>query len=173
MMTSCTIRKLTKQDVKNAFHLRLEALEESPTSFLTTPAEERVKGEFFLTHVIDSQDNSSAILGAFTADDQLIGMLGIHKTHSERVKHKAYLWGTYVMPRHRAHGIGKKLLEHAVNFAKSEMSCDIARLSVVTENTPAIKLYQSAGFTIWGEEKSALIIDGKSYDEYHMALSLK
>lgn len=166
------IRVLTKNDIQNAFDLRLNALQESPTSFLTTYAEELARGESFITRIIENGNDSSLMLGAFSDDNQLIGILGMHKNSSVRVKHKAYLWGTYVSPQYRNNGIATTLIENAISLAKNQMHCDIVCLSVVTDNIAAINLYQKIGFKTWGRETSALIIHEKSYDEYHMALAL-
>jgi RimJ/RimL family protein N-acetyltransferase len=47
------------------------------------------------------------------------------------------------------------------------------RLSVVTTNAEAVRLYAKAGFSVYGLERRALKIDGRYYDELLMSLPLR
>jgi len=48
----------------------------------------------------------------------------------------------------------------------------VVRLGVVTSNASAIRLYLRHGFTVYGVEREALVVDGVSHDELLMACRL-
>jgi RimJ/RimL family protein N-acetyltransferase len=50
---------------------------------------------------------------------------------------------------------------------------ELIQLSVVTENLPARRLYESAGFLEFGTELKAAKHGDKYYDEAHMALDFR
>lgn len=65
-------------------------------------------------------------------------------------------------------GIGKQMLGTGLDVAK-ELGYEQAELEVVTTNAPAIHLYQSLGFEIYGELKHSMKYEDGSYaDEYLM-----
>jgi GNAT superfamily N-acetyltransferase len=73
----------------------------------------QVKGalEEYLAHP------TRAIFGAVEPD--LIGMAGIAQEEGAKSRHKARLWGVYVIPARRGLGIGRALVEAAIEFARS------------------------------------------------------
>lgn len=69
-------------------------------------------------------------------------------------------------------GIGKQMMRTALDVAK-KCGYEQAELEVVTTNEPAIHLYQSLGFEIYGEQKHSMKYkDGSYADEYLMMKKL-
>lgn len=69
-------------------------------------------------------------------------------------------------------GIGKQMMEAVLDVAKS-CGYEQAELEVVTTNTPAIRLYKSVGFEIYGERKKDMKYkDGTYADMYLMSRAL-
>ena len=58
------------------------------------------------------------------------------------------------------------MLAEALAFAKQQAGLLQIHLGVTTSNTSALRLYQAAGFSIYGTEPAALCIDGQLFDEY-------
>jgi ribosomal protein S18 acetylase RimI-like enzyme len=58
----------------------------------------------------------------------------------------AYIGFMYVKPEHRGRGISQKVMDELVTWAKSKDISEI-RLEVYSDNLPAIKAYQKAGYT--------------------------
>ncbi len=84
--------------------------------------------------------------------------------------HKGYLWGMYVRPDARNTGVGRKLAEAVIDYAREHV--EILQLDVVSENKAARRLYASLGFVEYGIERKALKQHGRYYDEVLMAKDL-
>ena len=69
---------------------------------------------------------------------------------------------------HRSRGIGRSLLQRAVQWAGTAKAHRM-QLTVITANAPALPLYRHAGFKIEGTLKRAAQIEGEFYDAYLMA----
>lgn len=74
----------------------------------------------------------------------------------------------YVRPASRNAGIGRLLLNAVLDIAREHV--ELIQLSVVRENRPARRLYESAGFLEYGVETKASKYGNKYYDEALMAL---
>lgn len=163
------IRRLTKEDLASFFELRLESLQNSPTSFLGSFEEEKGSSFSFYEAQLTNGGVDSIIFGAFV-NTELVGLIGIYRENRIKIKHKSYLWGMYVKPEYRNNGIAKALLFNAINHAQNKMKCTAIHISVEVANIAAKKLYESFGFKEWGKEPKAIYWDEKYFDEYHMML---
>jgi ribosomal protein S18 acetylase RimI-like enzyme len=77
----------------------------------------------------------------------------------------------YVRPSARKAGVGRRLVETIIEFARQRV--ELIQLAVVSENEQARRLYERLGFLEYGLEKRALKQDGHYYDEVLMAKDLK
>jgi ribosomal protein S18 acetylase RimI-like enzyme len=84
------------------------------------------------------------------------------------MQHTASIWGMYVQPEWRGQGLGERLLEANVDWARRN-DVRIVRLAVVADNGPAIRCYLKQGFTVYGVEPEALYYEGRYLDELWMA----
>lgn len=163
------IRILTLADAKMYWNLRLEMLKVNPEAFATSHEQavqrqnpiEQVKKNF--------STEGSYTLGAF-CQNELVGAVTLFQEMNLKFKHKANIVAMYVQPKMRGLGIGRQLLNEAVNKAKLIHEIEQLNLAVVTSNKKAKALYQSLGFEIFGTEKNALKVNGKYYDEHYMVL---
>jgi RimJ/RimL family protein N-acetyltransferase len=67
-------------------------------------------------------------------------------------------------PTHRRRGYGREAIEMTLRFAFTELNLHRVQLTVFSYNMPAIRLYQSLGFTHEGTQREALHRDGAHYD---------
>ena len=74
----------------------------------------------------------------------------------------------YVRPRSRNFGVGHLLVSAVLDVARENV--ELIQLSVVRENRPARRLYESVGFLEFGMEPKASNLGDKYHDEAHMAL---
>ena len=58
---------------------------------------------------------------------------------------QAYIYLVYVMPQYRRQGMGRKLMQHAKDWAKKQ-GYDQISLQVFVKNTAALRLYETLGF---------------------------
>ncbi|MCU0499375.1 MAG: GNAT family N-acetyltransferase [Anaerolineae bacterium] len=82
--------------------------------------------------------------------DRIVGMIAIVLSHWNR---RAIVWHLYVDPAYRGQGIGRRLLEAATDYGRSQsMRC----LALETSNLdyPAIQFYLRVGFTLSGFDET-------------------
>lgn len=171
-----SIRPLSPQDEQEFWTLRLHALQAEPGSFGASYEESiTLTGEERRARLTLNDDRF--VLGAFRRRNskklELIGTIGFYRHSGAKVKHKGTIWGMYVASEARGLGLGRRLLQEAINRAALMPGLDFINLSVVTDNDPAYRLYASAGFETYGREKAALRVNGKEFDEYMMSLALQ
>lgn len=161
---SLVVRKLTPEDAIQYNALRLEALRKNPKNFACSYEEENGKP---LSEVA-KRLATGTYLGIFDGD-ALIGTVALTQEELLKMNHKGDVREMYVDESKRSRGIGKKLLEALFVEAKAKGIKEL-QLTVAAENAPAVKLYQSMGFTIWGTERNALKTpEGGFIDELHMS----
>ena len=71
----------------------------------------------------------------------------------------------------RGKGCGKHLLQLAIDYAKHHLGASKITLGVFSENTSALKCYESVGFSITG--KDSYMIDGEEWSGVEMELMVE
>lgn len=165
------IRRLVPTDLDAYFANRLRALENTPSAFLVTLEEEKARGTARFLETLSHTGQEKCLFGA-VSEGMVVGTLGLFREDRPKTRHKAMIWGMYVDVAHRKQGIGGKLLDLAIKFAREEMRVDAIFLSLEADNRAARQLYESRGFRIWGTEPKAMRSEGKFWDEHHMVLEL-
>lgn len=163
------IRELRDDDAEAYVALRREALLDSPLAFASSPADDFASSPDSVREQL-RRAPESVIIGAFR--NHLVGTVGLYRDRHLKSSHKAHLWGMYVTPVHRGHGIASDLLEAALRHARALSGVSSLHLSVSSAAPVAQRLYERAGFQIWGTEPDALKHEGRTVVEYHMALQL-
>ncbi len=104
----------------------------------------------FLAGVERLMDDRSAefVLGAPGPDSPPAGILQLRFRHSIwRAGGDALIEDVYVDPAARRSGLGRVMVQYAMDYARVERGCRRAELDVNEANTPALALYESLGFT--------------------------
>lgn len=162
------IRRLRPEDAESLMSLRREALETEPLAFGSSPADDRFRSREFVENTLaDSHDQ--AVFGCIEAGD-LVGIFGVMRGSKVKERHKAHAWGMYVAPAARRKGVGRALLNVAIEQARGWAGVEQLQLSVTESAIAARALYESAGFTCWGREPRALANDGRVVDEFYLVL---
>ena len=102
------------------------------------------------------------------ADDLLAGYLTIQPRRAARLRHTADL-NMGVEPHARGKGIGRALLEHSLEIARSSTNLEIVYLMVRADNAAAVSLYEKCGF----ERVVLLERDTKIKDKYYDGLLMR
>ena len=165
------IRALSPDDATEYQALRLQGLLEWPSAFASSHDEE-VNTPIAEISARLQPNGDGAIFGAFM-DGRLVGIVGLQRETMQKLAHKAYIWGMYVAPEARKLGVGKALLQHALNHARDVMLVRQVNLGVNASNDAAIALYRSLGFEPFGIERGFMLLDGESHDEIHMVRVLR
>jgi ribosomal protein S18 acetylase RimI-like enzyme len=160
------VRRLTPADAVRYREIRLAGLKNSPEAFGSTFETESPKPMSSFAERL----RSSAIFGAFRGAE-LLGIAGFAFHEGVKEAHKGLLWGMYVRPNARKSGVGRRLVDAVIDFARQHV--EILQLRVVSDNEPARRLYAGLGFVEYGLEKDSLKQGDTYYDEILMALDLK
>jgi GNAT superfamily N-acetyltransferase len=140
-------RVLTDTDAAAFRQIRRDALDEEAEARGTTP-EWMVSAEVLADRFKTKWSGQSGfIVGAF--DPALVGIVGLNEDGDSA----AMLWGMYVVPERRRHGVGRRLLLDAVARAREWRDLERLWLDVAAANRPARTLYLSCGFYVIGPGK--------------------
>ena len=167
------IRPLTPDDVEVLRTIRLAALRTDPGAFGQPLAQAAAltpsAWQAMLQRYVEPE--YGAILAAFPpAGGPCTGMAGVGRDQQD--PQGGFLWGVFVQPAHRGHGIGRALVDAAVHTA---IACGFAavRLRVVAGNTAAERLYRAAGFRPLAVVPGVVLGDGVARDEVEMRRDLR
>ncbi len=170
MNDSQSVRRLSPEDAETLVGLRREALENDPFAFSASPEDDRGLSLDFVRSFLGDMEEQ-AVFGAFDGD-ALVGMAGIHREPKIKRRHIAHVWGVYVSPAVRGRGLGRAMMQAAIEQARRWEGVELIQLGAAT-NTPApIRLYESLGFRIWGVERKAVKWNGEYADDAQMLLEL-
>ncbi|WP_404448662.1 GNAT family N-acetyltransferase [Sutcliffiella horikoshii] len=163
------IRQLTPTDAENYRSIRLEALKNKPEAFSSSYEDEvefsveKYRGRFNNDHTYT--------FGAFEGED-LVGTVTLICETRKKIRHRSTIVAMYVKPDQRKSGVGKALMNMAINKAKELEKIEQIYLAVTVGNDPAKRLYTSLGFITYGVDRKSLKIDGTYFDEELMVLML-
>ncbi len=164
------IRRIRPGEGERLRDIRLRALSEDPGAFGSSFDEEvgrlmpvwdeaasaRSEGGAEATFVAEAEGAWVGMAAGFRADDDpaTIG-----------------LFGMWVAPEARGHGLGRRLVDEVVAWAQAS-GARAVRLGVIRGNGPAVELYRRAGFLLTDEhrplrsdpsrevERMVLVLDG-------------
>jgi len=162
---SIEVRQLTTSDVEFLREIRLEGLRLNPEAFGSAFEDEQSAPlEKYSGWLANSQ-----VFGAFDGA-HIVGIAAFGTFTGRKDSHKGWLRAMYVRPTHRRTGASRLLVQAVIDAAR--LRVELLQLSVVSDNLPAIRLYQSFGFTQYGLERHSLKQNGRYFDEIHMCLDL-
>ncbi|MCP3033061.1 GNAT family N-acetyltransferase [Halobacillus sp. A1] len=115
---------------------------------------------------------SSITFGAFD-HSKLVGIVTVVRENKLKLRHRSNIVSMYVTKGFRENGIGKALLEEALQHVRKVYQSEQLYLTVASINKAAKTLYSSAGFEHFGTDTNALKIDDHYIDVDHMVLYLK
>ena len=161
------IRRLSASDAAAYRDLRLGGLRAHPEAFGASWEDEAAEPLAWFQDRLDR----NVIFGGGVADaSELGGGAGFYSPGGAKQRHKGVLWGMFVQPQARGTGLGAALVTRVLEHARATV--EEVRLTVVSTNAAAIRLYERAGFERYGLERRALKVGGDYHDEVLMALSL-
>jgi RimJ/RimL family protein N-acetyltransferase len=122
----------------------------------------------FIEGLLES-DNQLMIL-AFI-DNKLVAQLTFMGGSRPRIRHSGEL-GVSVLQEYWRRGIGAELIKCLLAWARETGIIRKVNLRVRSDNTGAIRLYESLGFVYEGKTTREFSVDGTFYDSIHMGMEI-
>jgi ribosomal protein S18 acetylase RimI-like enzyme len=140
--------------------LRLTSMQESPQAFGDKLED---WSQYSAEKWQERPNNPNSLIFMAEDNNTYIGMIGVYVKQEEENKKVAHIWGMYVRSEYRGKGIGKQLMEKAIETSQSIPDVEKIQLMVNGEQKAAVQTYTSAGFQIIGT-KDWILGDGKRYE---------
>ena len=157
------IKTLNTQDYLAYKTIRLEALITDPLSFGSTLEEETKRpNEYFKNKVTMTPQHF--VMGLYDSD-KLVSIAVFTRDNSLKESHKGEITSVYCMNHYRKQGLTTQLLIEVLKKAFSLPDLNIIKLTVLSQNTSAQKLYTNLGFKTYGCEPKSLYDGQQYYDE--------
>ena len=112
-------------------------------------------------------EGQSVAFGAFSGE-QLVGTVALEFSSKPKTKHKSLLIGMYVLESYRGKSVGRQLVGAAIAYAEARPGLVLVTLTGTEGNAPAIALYESAGFRVFGVEPLAILTPSGYKGKVHM-----
>lgn len=166
------IRILNPSDVEAFRTVRLRSLAEHPEAFGASLEEEQQMSVDQFAERLNHDPAQNTTFGAWN-DKELYGIVNVDRYSRAKTRHRVILGGMYVVPEARGKGIGRLLVQTAVDHARSLVGLDHIVLAVTVGNEPARQLYTSLGFQSWGIDPRYIRVNNTFYDIEWMVLHLE
>jgi ribosomal protein S18 acetylase RimI-like enzyme len=160
------IRKLPPSRWKDYKRLRLESLKESPLAFGATFEEE---ANIRVTEWKKRMKNTDFAMDGETP----AGMIVCSFNKMVKFRHIAEFYSFYVRAGYRGKGVGRALLGHALQLAKSNTRITKVRLYVNSQQLTAVRMYKKAGFAVVGRLAGEMKVGKRLYTMLVMEKSVR
>lgn len=166
------VRPTRAEDAVALRDLRLEALRDHPEAFSADYAEAFDLGiDAWEARAARGAGNDREIIYVADANGALVGMTGVYREATVKLRHVGNLWGVYVRPGWRGQGVADALLAACIAWAR-EHGLRSVKLGVATANTAAVRCYARCGFSVYGVEPEYIFHDNVYHDELLMTRRL-
>jgi RimJ/RimL family protein N-acetyltransferase len=172
-MPAHAIRLLSHADLPAYKALRDEALRTAPQAFTSdyassvdTPAEHYAAR-------LGTPESGHFVLGAFNAAGDLLGSIALESETRLHKRHCANVVGMMVAPAAQKQGIAAQLVAACTALAGASGRLEQLVLTVTASNTHVVRLYERAGYVVYGLQPRAIKVAGSYYDKLHMVLHLR
>jgi GNAT superfamily N-acetyltransferase len=165
------VKRLTGADAAAYRALMLEAYEQAADAFTSTAEERALEPLSWWARRIGGSTDLNECFGAFLPSPggpTLVGTVALEYSAKPKTRHAALVIGMYVQPTQRGAGVGRALLQAAIDTATARPGVLALRLTLTEGNLPALRLYEAAGFVAWGTEPQAILSSAGLVGKVHM-----
>lgn len=165
------IRNGEISDAEKLLDFGRKVAEESPFLQLT-PKEMFQMDLAFEEKWIQSFTNNGGVLLIAEVDGEIVGIVDFHRQTRTRIRHTGIL-GMSVRKAYWNQGIGTKLMNALIGWARQQEGLEVLHLSVLKHNERAMHVYQKMGFQVVGERpRNMKYEDGTYADDVIMSYYL-
>lgn len=169
-MTDLEIREVRVEDAASILDLLMSVTSEPDAWVMSAPGE--------VTLTVEQEEKILADLiaaptsqGFVACAPHVVGVLLARGGNKERIRHNVTL-AVHVLAGYRDQGLGRRLIERALTWAREHELVTRVELSVASGNERGIHLYRKLGFETEGIKRSSYRKDGELHDEHLMAILL-
>ena len=161
------IAPLTVEHAPAYRRLILHAYEHAPDAFTSTPEERAAQPDtWWLKRIADPQGEGIAF-GAFD-EGELVGTVALEFSSKTKTRHRVHVVGMFVADACRGLGVGKALIQAAVERTRARPDARVMVLTVTQGNQSAVGLYEACGFKPFGVEPMAILTPSGFKAKVHM-----
>jgi ribosomal protein S18 acetylase RimI-like enzyme len=115
--------------------------------------------------------SDSVMLGAVSGAE-LVGVASLRRNPLPGCANQAHISGVFVAPARRRMGVGTRLMQEVIRYARTRGDIASLHLSVDAANTAALRLYRSLDFVAAGYETASIFDDNDDAFELQLRLEL-
>lgn len=142
------------------------------TAFLTFSSDEFNKTIVEEQKIIATFAASPNQLFIMAEDEgKMVGLLHVEASHKKRLRHIGE-FGITVAKEYWGKGVGTRLIEYMINWARESGIIRKLNLKVIITNEKAVSLYKKFGFKIEGQISRDAFVEGEFLDTYCMGLEI-
>ena len=168
-----TIVEANLQDFDGVKNLMLKALQTDPLAFSSDYSDYANNSNiWWQNYLYNYLMQNNAKLFVAKVNSEIKAMVGILLDPKNRRKHVGSVVWFYVEPESRAIGIGNKLFNTLIEYARSLGTIKKLTLLVNAPQQKAQEIYNKFGFKVVGTLKGELLVNNQFIDEYIMELFL-
>jgi RimJ/RimL family protein N-acetyltransferase len=167
-----TIRLLNGADAQAYRAIRLDALRTAPDAFASSFEEESARPIETFQQRLDGKQGGFTFGAIAAGSGEIVGTAGGVREDRLKTRHKLLLVGVYVQPAWRGKRLGEHLIDRVLQHARELGDIRLVQLKVAIDNRPACALYERMGFSVFGIERKAILLDGRYVDEELRAIEL-
>lgn len=163
------IRLLTEADAETFAAFRREITVEDELARVELPLDDELRRSFEAFRAELPLPEPNTVLGAFL-NGELVGVTvvvgpGVLSPSQD----SANLWGMFVLPRVRGHGIGQLLVRQTVARTFG-LGIPRIQLQLLRPNEAALRLYRSQGFEVCEPDAHAVYFPGSYKNGIHLQI---
>jgi len=171
-VSEVVLRRLVPTDAPAYRALMLDAYARHPDAFTSSVGERAaLPVSWWEARLAVEPAAHEIVFGAFVGG-VLAGVAGLSFETREKARHKADFFGMYVAPAFRKLGLGRLIVDAAMDAARHRDGVRLVQLTVTEGNASAQGLYERVGFVPFGLEPMAVAVDGGFVSKVHMWLLL-
>ena len=171
-MGEAVAQRLQPQHARAYVAARQRMLELDPWAFSASPILD-IEAEVVRIEALLADDIRAIVGVVRECDAAVIATAGLIRPDREKLSHRVHVWGVWTDPDHRRQGLGREVMQAAIELARSWRGVVGIELSVREGGSAAIGLYESLGFRTWGIQPDAMRIGGVSSSERYMQLDFE
>jgi RimJ/RimL family protein N-acetyltransferase len=164
------IRELAAADAGPYLTLRIQSEREFPQFVGFNAEREMAAGERGVRDLLAAYPAEGTIVWGAFDDGRIIGVLALSRRLSAKYRHKAQLWGMYVVPERRGGGAAHALMQVAIAWATTHPEVIAITLQVAVSNARGRRFYERFGFAVFGTEQRSLFAAGEFHGVHYMEL---